>query len=140
MVEIHAVTQADQAFWQGLDRALPPAELKRKIRDSQGYVLTADTQPVGLLRYNLFWDELPFCTLLMVEEGQRGRGYGRQLLLYWEGEMRRQGHTALLTSTRADEEAQHFYRKLGYRDAGCLLLDLPGWEQPAELFFIKPLA
>ena len=58
---------------------------------------------------------------------------------YWEDEMRRQNHGMVMTSTQSDETAQHFYRKLGYRDAGCLLLDLPGYAQPTELFFAKPL-
>ena len=37
----------------------------------------------------------------------------------------------VMTSTRSDEEAQHFYRGLGYTDCGALLL--PG--EPLELFF-----
>lgn len=44
-----------------------------------------------------------------------------------------------MTSTQVDETAQHFYRKLGYRDAGGLLLDVPGYEQPMELFLIKAI-
>ena len=43
----------------------------------------------------------------------------------------------LLTSTQVDEEAQHFYRKLGYKDCGGFVIDVPGYEQPMELFMIK---
>ena len=46
----------------------------------------------------------------------------------------------VMASTRADERAQGFYRRLGYRDAGCLLLREAGYAQPAELFFTKALA
>lgn len=50
------------------------------------------------------------------------------------------GHRLVMASTRADERAQGFYRRLGYRDAGCLLLREAGYAQPAELFFTKTLA
>ncbi|MFR8872654.1 MAG: hypothetical protein ACLVHV_03765 [Oscillospiraceae bacterium] len=53
--------------------------------------------------------------------------------------MSRAGHGMVLVSTQSDEPAQHFYRKLGYRDCGCLLLDIPGYRQPAELFLCKEL-
>ena len=58
---------------------------------------------------------------------------------YWEKEMSEQGFKLLMTSTQVDENAQHFYRKLGYKDCGCLVLDLPGFEQPLEMFMIKAI-
>ena len=42
-----------------------------------------------------------------------------------------------LTSTQVDEEAQHFYRKLGYKDCGGFVIDVSEYEQPMEMFFIK---
>ena len=77
--------------------------------------------------------------MLVVEEGARKKGCGRLLMARWEADMRAQGHGMLLTSTQADEEAQHFYRKLGYRDCGVLTVDIPGYAQPAELFLSKAL-
>ena len=35
---------------------------------------------------------------------------------HWEKDMKAQGYGMLLTSTRVDEKAQHFYRKLGYKE------------------------
>lgn len=49
--------------------------------------------------------------------------------------MRRRGYEMVMISTQADEEAQHFYRKLGYVDCGAWMLD----SQPAELFMKKNL-
>ena len=43
----------------------------------------------------------------------------------------------LMTSTQVDESAQHFYRKIGYKDCGCLVLDIPELEQPMEMFLIN---
>ena len=55
----------------------------------------------------------------------------------WEQDMRGSGFEMVLTSTRVDEEAQHFYRKLGYTDCGGFVIDIPGHEQPMELFLVK---
>lgn len=53
--------------------------------------------------------------------------------------MKSQGYDMLLTSTQVDEEAQHFYRKLGYKDCGGLIIDIPKHEQPMEMFFVKAI-
>ena len=44
-----------------------------------------------------------------------------------------------MTSTKVDEDAPHFYRKLGYKDCGGFTVDIPGYEQPMELFMSKAL-
>ena len=67
MTEIRYVQPDDKAFWYSLDKHLPEVEFKNKVRDKRGYVLLEDNQPIGLLRYNLFWDNTPFCTLLFVD-------------------------------------------------------------------------
>lgn len=91
--------------------------IERKARDGRGYVLLEDGVLAALMRYNLFWDNTPFCTLLYVDECCRGRGHGGALMRRWEADMKVQGYGLLMTSTLADETAQHFYRKLG--DRGC---------------------
>ena len=93
--------------------------------------------PVGLLRYNLFWDNAPFCTMLFIEQSHQRKGYGKMLMTHWEMDMKAQGFGMLLTSTQVNEEAQHFYRKLGYKDCGGFVIDVPGYEQPMEMFMIK---
>lgn len=139
MPEIRYALESDRSFWRKLDSHLPDEEFDRKVRDRQAYILTDGGEPRGLLRYNLFWDTIPFCNLLFIESGFRGRGFGRALMEHWEADMRSLGFGMLLLSTQSDEDAQHFYRKLGYRDCGALLLTLPGFEQPTELFFCKGL-
>ncbi len=139
MIDIRYVTAADKEFWFSLDRHLPESEFENKIRTRTGYVIAADGIPAGLLRYNLFWDTVPFCTLLYVESGSRGKGLGSLLMERWEKDMKSLGYGLLLTSSQADETAQHFYRKLGYKDCGGLVINIPGYEQPTELFFVKGL-
>lgn len=136
---IRYVQENDREFWFKLDKHLSEAEFQKKIRDKMGYVLLENDIPIGLLRYNLFWDNTPFCTMLFIDWEYQHQGYGRKLMEYWEKDMKSSGYGMLMTSTQVDEEAQHFYRKMGYKDAGGLLIDLPGYEQPMEMFLIKAL-
>ena len=122
-----------------LDRHLPEGGFEEKVRCRQGYVCIENGTIVGLLRYNLFWDIVPFCTLLFIDSDFRGRGFGRQLMQHWEQDMKAVGCGMVMTSTQVDEEAQHFYRKLGYKDAGGFIIDVPGYEQPMEMIMIKAL-
>ena len=139
MEEIRYIQASDKDFWFSLDKHLPEAEFDKKVRDRQGYVLLRDSKPLGLLRYNLFWDNTPFCTMLYVDSDFQGQGYGRKLMEYWEKDMKARGYSMVLTSTQVDEQAQHFYRKLGYKDCGGFVVDIEGQEQPMELFLIKAL-
>ncbi len=139
MNEIRYVQMSDRKFWYCLDQHLPETEFVNKVRNKQGYVLLEEDKPVGLLRYNLFWDNTPFCTMLCIAPGFWGRHYGRKLMEYWENDIKSQGYGMALTSTRADEDAQHFYRKLGYKDCGGFVIDIQGYEQPMELLLIKAM-
>ena len=153
-LEIRYVRPEDKAFWYSLDRHLPEEEFdteraeaytetvrremkRRGLKLQRGYVLLAEGQRAGILRYNLFWDNTPFCTLLYIDPRFQRKGFGRRLMEHWENDMRARGFGMLLTSTQVDEEAQHFYRKLGYKDCGGLVVDIPGYEQPMELFLAK---
>ncbi len=139
MIKIRDMTLDDKVFWYGLDKHLPEEEFVNKVRDKRGYVLEEDGKPVGLLRYNLFWDNTPFCTLLFVDCPYQKKGYGRLLMEHWEADMKEKGYGMVLTSTQVDEEAQHFYRKLGYKDCGGFVPTVPGYEQPMELFLEKAI-
>lgn len=137
MAAVRYVREEDREFWFRLDRHLPEEEFEKKVRDKMGYILLEGSVPVALLRYNLFWDNTPFCTLLFVDWKYQRRGYGKQIMEFWERDMKSRGYGMIMTSTQTDEEAQHFYRKLGYQDAGGLVINIPGYEQPMEMFFLK---
>ena len=137
MLEVRYVEKEDKDFWYSLDKHLPESEFEKKVRDKQAYVLLEDGNAVGLLRFNLFWDNTPFCTMLFVDWSKQKKCYGRELMKYWESDMKSQGYGMVLTSTQVDEDAQHFYRKLGYKDCGGFTVDIPGYEQPMEMFMSK---
>lgn len=139
VIRIRYAEMTDKPFWYRLDKHLPEAEFESKVRSNRSYVLLENDIPVGLLRYNLFWDSVPFCTMLFIDDRVQGNGYGSMLINHWEEDMKKQGHGMLLTSTQADETAQHFYRKLGYKDCGGLIIDVPRYAQPMEMFFVKAI-
>ncbi len=138
-MNIEYVNTEDKEFWFQLDSHLKEEEFIDKINRKMGYVLSENGKRVGLLRYNLFWDNTPFCTMLFVAYDFQGKGYGRKLMDYWENDMKSKGYGMVMTSTQVDEDAQHFYRKLGYQDAGGLLVNIAKYEQPMEMFFTKAI-
>ncbi|MBR6709074.1 MAG: GNAT family N-acetyltransferase [Clostridia bacterium] len=139
MLRIRYVQPEDKDFWYRLDRHLPQEEFDNKVSAKRGYVLLDEDTPIGLLRYNLFWDNTPFCTMLFIDRNHQRKGYGKMLMEHWEKDMKAQGYGMLLISTQVNEEAQHFYRKLGYKDCGGFVIDIPGYEQPMELFMVKAI-
>ena len=60
-------------------------------------------------------------------------------MLYWENEMRSSGYPLVMTSTMVEETAQHFYRKLGYKDCGCLIKEFPPYRETMEMFLMKQI-
>jgi len=139
MFGIRYATEADKVFWFTLDAHMSENEFLLKIRDLRGYVISDSGKPIGVMRYNLFWDNIPFLALIIFEEAYRGKGFGRQAILAWEQEMRALGYKMVMTSTQVDEDAQHFYRKLGYVEKGCLSFDNTPLTQPMEMFMTKNL-
>lgn len=139
MAEIRYVQPFDKDDWFSLDAHLKEEEFEKKVRDKQGYVLLEEGKVIGILRYNLFWDSIPFCTMLFLDENYRDKGNGTKLMSHWEYDMKVQGYDMVLVSTQADETAQHFYRKLGYKDCGCLCINEGKHAQPMELFMTKIL-
>ena len=136
---IRFVEDQDKAAWYTLDHDLPEAGFDEKVRNRQGYVCTMDGNIIGILRFNLFWDCIPFCTMLYIDDEHRRHGYGKQLMERWEQDMRSAGCGMVMTSTQVNEDAQHFYRKLGYKDSGGFVVDIPGYEQPMEMIMIKAI-
>ena len=136
---IRYAAQADLASCLALDGHLPEGAYAPKLAAKQVYILSEAGEDLALLRFGFFWDSIPFCSLLYVAERARGRGYGRALAVRWEADMKSRGYDLAMTSTQADEEGQHFWRKLGYRDCGGFVLPFPGYEQPLELILAKPL-
>lgn len=131
-----------------LDCHIPSSCLGECIWMGNVYVLKDDSlknggqnrrvkeQIVGVLRYSLFWQTIPFLELLYIDESYRRRGYGTRMMANWEETMRTRGYRYVMTSTQADEDAWQFYEKLGYRKAGGFF---PPEQEAEEWMYVKPL-
>lgn len=132
---VRIAVPADRSFLFEHDRHLRPEMLGGLIDARRILVVERSGVLLGGLRWGLFWDLIPFMNWLFVLEGHRKQGLGSVLMDAWEAEARIAGYEAVMTSSQADETAQHVYRKRGYKDCGVLIL--PG--QAAEVFFRKEL-
>lgn len=135
-MKICFATESDYEYIRNRDHHISEGLLLSKIKGNEIYILrNQDEGHIGWMRYGYFWDNTPFMNMIWVDEPYRGKGVGKQVVLFWEEQMKERGFDLIMTSTQADEGAQHFYRKLGYKDAGCLILDT----QPLEILLTKKL-
>lgn len=126
----------DFAVLRKYEHGIVDCQLKESIAAGRIVImLSPRSSLIGWLRFNLFWDSIPFINLLYLLDEYRGQGYGKQLLRYWENEMAARNYEKALTSTLSNERRQFFYRKNGYVDCGSILLP----NEPLEIFFLKRL-
>ncbi len=133
------IEYADEQDYQYIfdnDVHLPKQQIPIKIQEKEIIIVKdKDNKNIGWLRYGYFWDSIPFMNMLYITADHRYQGIGKELALFWEREMKKKGFHLVMTSSLSNEQAQHFYRKLGYKDAGGLLLD----HEPLEIIFTKKL-
>lgn len=135
-MRIDFATDSDYGYIRNRDLHISESLILSKIKGNEIYILrNQDESNIGWMRYGYFWDNTPFMNMIWVDEQYRDKGAGKQVVLFWEEQMKQKGFNLIMTSTQADEGAQHFYRKLGYKDAGCLIIDT----QPLEILLTKNL-
>lgn len=135
IMTIRYADSGDLSLLHEHDRHIRAEELRRSIETKRVLVILDGIRIAGWLRYNLFWDNLPFLNMLYLFEEYRGKGYGGQLVQHWEQEMVKAGYCEALTSTLSSERGQFFFRKMGYTDCGALLLP----NEPLEIILRKEL-
>lgn len=136
-MQIRLAEPKDRAAAARYDRHIPAARLDACIRDGQILVLCDGGTVIGVLRWSLFWQTIPFLDLLYIDKAYRGRGHGRRMMAHWEDAMAAQGYRYVMLSTQADEAAKDFYEKLGWRRIGAFL---PPEQAADELMYLKALA
>ncbi|KWX88103.1 GNAT family acetyltransferase [Paenibacillus riograndensis] len=129
-------TDSDYEYIRNRDHHISESLILSKIKENEIYILRSqDESNIGWMRYGYFWDNTPFMNMIWVDEQYRDKGAVQQVVFFWEEQMKKKGLNRIMTSTQSDEGAKHFYRKLGYKDAGCLILDT----QPLEILLAKNL-
>jgi ribosomal protein S18 acetylase RimI-like enzyme len=134
-VNITYATEAEYEYLVEHDQDVSGEVIRRKIGQREFILAWEAGKPVGWLRFNYFWDTVPFMTMLFIEEPYRGKGYASEMIRFWEEELRGQRYQRVMTSTMSNETAQHLYRKLGYRDCGAVVLP----DEALELILMKEL-
>ena len=134
-INIQYAGNNDLLWLKDQDKHISEKVLKNKIENKEIYVVKNNGKIIGWLRYNLFWDNIPFMNMICFLEEYRKIGIGTQLVKYWEDEMKQNGYKNVLTSTQSDEDAQHFYRKMGYKEIGGFKYN----NDPYEIIFQKML-
>ncbi len=117
------------------EKHIGKAEIFDKIRRNEVLIAEEEGEFAGWLRYNLFWDHIPFINMLFIMEKFRGHDFGTELVNMWENRMKLLGFDQVMTSTLSNESSQNFYRKLGYRDVGSLLLS----GEATEIIMLKQI-
>ncbi len=118
------------------DRHIGAARLDVCIREGMVDVLCVGGRIAGVLRYNLFWQSVPFLDLLYIDEAFRGQGWGTKMMIHWEEAMKEKGYPYVMLSTQEDETAKFFYGKIGYRRIGAFL---PPEQDADEIMYLKML-
>src|SRR5262245_10763475 len=130
---LRSASDADFVFLNGLSPVENEAHLRAQIRDGRLFIIEHADEPSGFIKFYVLWETLPFIEVIVVREVLRKRGIGRAAVREWELEMARRSYPRAIVSTQANEEALHFWRRIGYRDCGSL--ELPG--RPVELFLFR---
>jgi len=134
-INIRYAENTDYLWLKEHDKHISGKVLKNKIENNEIFIIKNNEKIIGWLRYNLFWDNIPFMNMIYFLEEYRKIGLGRKLVESWENEMKNIGYKSVLTSTQSNENAQNFYRKIGYVEIGGFKY----FNDPYEIIFQKLL-
>ncbi|MDB6078215.1 MAG: GCN5-related N-acetyltransferase protein [Akkermansiaceae bacterium] len=136
-MEIRIANQ-DDLDWLVMEDDVTTDWASRCIRQNEYILATGDGNPLGFLRFSLFWGRFPYMDMIRVRPASRKNGFGTAMLKRWEEETRRQGHQLLMTSSQEDEpEPQAWHTRNGFSRSGQLTF---GKQQAVpEIFFVKDL-
>ena len=133
---LRAAAETDFDFLRGFSNEPGDAQLRTQIRDGRLRIIEPAGVPAGFIKFYVLWETLPFMEVIILLEDRRGRGLGREAVRQWEREMAARSFTRVIISTQANETAQGFWRRIGYKDCGSL--NLP--DRPIELFMFRDIS
>ena len=97
------------------DTHVDKAEMLNLINLDRVYIMEDDGRFIGWLRYNLFWDHIPFMNMICLNDSERGKGYASRLIrAVCAAEAARHNSVQLF----CDPSLEPFYSKLGFAVIG----------------------
>lgn len=82
------------------------------------YVVTVDDQVAGIICVRHPWLRGPYIELLGISPDCRGKGIGRQVLAWVEGEARRESKNLWVVASSFNHQALNFYQSVGFARIG----------------------
>lgn len=134
-MKIEFAGEKDYKYILENDKHISKDLIESKIKKNEIYIVRENNVIIGWLRFSFFWDNIPFLNMIYINEEFQNHNIGKKLVLFWENLMKDKGYKMVMTSTLSNENAQHFYRKLQYKDSGSLLLE----NEPLEIIFTKKI-
>ncbi|MFW9964282.1 MAG: GNAT family N-acetyltransferase [Candidatus Sifarchaeia archaeon] len=112
--------------------------IRHKIINDEIIIAELDGQPIGYLRLEYLWSNVPYIGMFFVMDEYRGEGIGRKILAFLEDYLRSRGYDVLFSSSQANEpEPQAWHRSVGFVEAGIISGINEGGI--GEIFFRKSL-
>jgi len=112
--------------------------IRNKIVNDEIIIAELDGQPIGYLRLEYLWSNIPYIGVIFVIELYQHEGIGRKILSFLEDYLQNRGHNQLFSSSQANEpEPQAWHRSVGFVECGMI----SGLNEGGigEVFFRKPL-
>ncbi len=121
-----------------IDGDVDPEVLRWKVKRGEIIIAEVEGHPVGYLRLDYLWSQLPYIGLIWVVPEYRRRGIGRAMLHFLEAFLRRKGYRWLYSSSQANEpEPQAWHRHMEFQECGFIAGINHG--EVGEVFFRKSL-
>ena len=112
--------------------------IRNKIVNDEIIIAELDGQPIGYLRLEYLWSNIPYIGVIFVIDMYRHEGIGRKILSFLENYLLSRGHSQLFSSSQANEpEPQAWHRSVGFVECGII----SGLNEGGigEIFFRKPV-
>ena len=136
-ISVRFAGPADLEFVQQRSH-VPAGILKRKVEWQEIIVAERKGSLIGAVHLEYLWSSVPYIALIYVLAEYQRRGVGRALLRFAEAFLSEQGHSALYSSSQADEpEPQAWHRHAGFEECGIIAGINKG---VGEVFFRKRLS
>ena len=122
------------------DEHIPQSTVRAKVSAGEYVVARTRSEPIGAMRFGLFWSAIPIVELIWVEEDHQREGVGSSLVRWLDDVARSKNCPIILSSSEDGETDAHaFHLGVGFRRAG-VLEDMGHFQGVAEVFFVRDVS
>jgi GNAT superfamily N-acetyltransferase len=95
--------------------------IRYKIVNDEIIIAELDGEPIGYLRLEYLWSNIPYIGIIFVTEPYRSEGIGRMILAFLEDYLRSRGYDVLYSSSQVNEpQSQAWHRSTGFVETGII--------------------